>query len=413
MIIELKALIGAFQQKESTKNLLDNLDRLKARGSVTPQQYDLLKAEYERKMTAVVAQIASIKNGLRVQVQGAQERLSAAQVNLEELRLRLSTGELSNSQFKKREKNLKVIIEKNNKTVNDLQPLISAKSSSQITGRSGTGRPKELPVWAWVTIGAAIIVILLIGGGLAWCKLNNMWIFASDNVTGRPIITDNASVTQHPNTDNVTSPAKPSDNGTTQAQPSMASDNTTVASNGWNDIFAQVKTAIVQVKAGDRSGSGVLVENKTLILTSYKLMGNRNMAIISWGIGADMPAQLQSSDKDKNAAVLNVEDIPPDTRGVVIGDSTAIKEGDEVLAVSYLKQGTETATKMVGRVTKIIGTGLIYTDIAYSESQKGGALIDQQSKLLGIIIGPVDDGNGKLKLSALAINALKPHLDSR
>lgn len=112
MSVELKALVGAFQQKESTQNLLDNLDRLKARGSVTPQQYDLLKSEYERKMTGVVSQIASIKNGIKVQLQGAQERLSAAQVNHEELRLRLSTGELSSSQFKKRERNLRVIIEK-------------------------------------------------------------------------------------------------------------------------------------------------------------------------------------------------------------------------------------------------------------------------------------------------------------
>jgi S1-C subfamily serine protease len=413
MIIELKALIGAFQQKESTQNLLDNLDRLKARGSVTPQQYDLLKSEYERKMTGVVSQIASIKNGLRVQVQGAQERRSAAQVNLEELRLRLSTGELSNSQFKKREKNLKVIIEKNNKTVNDLQPLISAKSSSQITGRSGTGRPKELPVWAWVTIGAAIIIILLIGGGLAWCKLNNMWIFASDNVTGRPTITENATPNQPPATDNVTSPAKPSDNMTTSDQPQSSSDNTTREAIGWEDIFAQVKTAIVQVKAGDLAGSGVLVENKTLLLTSYKLMGKRNMAIISWGIGADMPAQLLGSDEENNAAILKLEDIPSDARGVLIGDSSTMKEGDEVLAVSYLKQGTETATKMVGRVTKILETGLIYTDMDYSESQMGGALIDKHGKLLGIIIGPVDDGNGKLKLSAVSINALKPRLDSR
>jgi TolA-binding protein len=406
-----KPLIEAFLQKEKTKNLLDNLDRLKARASVTPQQYDLLKSEYERKMTAVVSQIASIKNGLRVQVQGAQERLSAAQVNLEELRLRLSIGELSNSQFKKREKNLKVIIEKNTKTVNDLQPLILAKSSSQITGRSGTGRPKELPVWAWVTIGAAIIVIILIGGGLAWCKLNNMWIFASENITGQPTVTDNATLTQPPATDNVTSPAKPSDNVTTSSQPSTASDNTTVVSTGWNDIFAQVKTAIVQVKAGDLSGSGVLVENKTLILTSYKLMGNRNMAIISWGIGAEMPARLLSRDKDNNAAILNLEDIPSAARGISIGDSSAIKEGDEMLASSYLKQGTETATKMAGRVTKILETGLIYTDIAYSDSQMGGALIEQQGKLMGIIIGPVDDGSGKLKLSALSINNLKQHFE--
>lgn len=413
MSVELKALVGAFQQKESTQNLLDNLDRLKARGSVTPQQYDLLKSEYERKMTGVVSQIASIKNGLKVQLQSAQERLSAAQVNLEELRLRLSTGELSSSQVKKREKNLKVIIEKNNKNINALQPLILAKSSSQITGRSGSGMSKSLPIWAWVTIGAAIVVILLIGGGLAWCKLNNMWIFASDNVTGRPIITDNASLTQPPNTDNLTLPAKPSDNVTTPAQPPAPTDNTTVASTDWDNIFAQVKTAIVQVKAGELSGSGVLVENKTLILTSYTLLGKRNMAIISWGIDADMPAQLLSSDKDNNTAILNLEDIPSAARGISIGDSSAIKEGDEMLALSYLKQGTETATKMAGRVTKILETRLIYTDIAYSDSQMGGALIDQQGKLMGIIIGPVDDGSGKLKLSALSINALKPHIEDQ
>ncbi len=413
MSIELKALVGAFQQKESTQNLLDNLDRLKARGSVTPQQFDLLKSEYERKMTGVVSQIASIKNGLRVQLQGAQERLSAAQVNLEELRLRLSTGELSSSQFKKREKNLKEIIEKNNQNINALQPLILAKSSSQITARSGSGMSKSLPIWAWVTIGAAIVVILLIGGGLAWCKFNNMWIFASDNVTGRPTATDNASLTQPPATDNVTSPAKPSDNVTTTAQAPASSDNTTVAPTGWDNIFAQVKTAIVQVKAGDLVGSGVLIENKNLILTSYKLMGNRNMAIISWGIGADMPAQLQSRDKDNNAAILNLEDIPSAVRGISIGDSGATKEGDEVLAVSHFKQGTETATKMAGRVTKILETGLIHTDIVYSDSQIGGALIDQQGKLMGIIIGPVDDGSGKTKLYALAINNLKQHIDGK
>lgn len=286
-----------------------------------------------------------------------------------------------------------------------------AKSSSQITGRSGSGMSKSLPIWAWLTVGAAILVILLIGGGLAWCKLNNMWIFASDNVTGRPIITDNASLTQPQNTDNLTLPAKPSDNVTTPAQPPAPTDNTTVASTGWDNIFAQVKKAIVQVKAGELSGSGVLVENKTLILTSYTLLGKRNMAIISWGIDADMPAQLLSSDKDNNTAILNLEDIPSAARGISIGDSSAIKEGDEMLALSYLKQGTETATKMAGRVTKILETRLIYTDIAYSDSQMGGALIDQQGKLMGIIIGPVDDGSGKLKLSALSINNLKQHFE--
>ena len=135
-------------------------------------------------------------------------------------------------------------------------------------------------------------------------------------------------------------------------------------------------------------GSGVIVSDQGLILTSRHIIADADQILVRLHDGRTALAEVVGSDVDTDLAVLKIEmeDIEP----IHFGNPDQARVGDVVLAIGNpygfghsVSQGIISA---LGRYGLRLSTyeDFIQTDAAINEGNSGGALIDTQGRLLGI-----------------------------
>ncbi len=138
------------------------------------------------------------------------------------------------------------------------------------------------------------------------------------------------------------------------------------------------------------SGSGFIVSSDGYILTNYHVVEDSNSIKISLYDNRSFPAELIGYDESNDIAVLKID--ATDLTPVVLGDSSALRVGDHVVAIGNplgeltfsLTQG---AVSALGReVTFSNGTrmALIQTDAAINSGNSGGALFNSYGEVIGI-----------------------------
>jgi serine protease DegS len=135
-------------------------------------------------------------------------------------------------------------------------------------------------------------------------------------------------------------------------------------------------------------GSGVIVSDQGLILTSRHIIADADQILVRLQDGRTALAEVVGSDADTDLAVLKIEmeNIQP----ITFGNPDQARVGDVVLAIGNpygfghsVSQGIISA---LGRYGLRLSTyeDFIQTDAAINEGNSGGALIDTQGRLLGI-----------------------------
>jgi serine protease DegS len=135
-------------------------------------------------------------------------------------------------------------------------------------------------------------------------------------------------------------------------------------------------------------GSGVIVSDQGLILTSRHIIADAEQILVRLHDGRTALAAVVGSDADTDLAVLkiDIEDIQP----IHFGNPDLARVGDVVLAIGNpygfghsVSQGIISA---LGRYGLRLSTyeDFIQTDAAINEGNSGGALIDTRGRLLGI-----------------------------
>lgn len=166
------------------------------------------------------------------------------------------------------------------------------------------------------------------------------------------------------------------------------------------------------------SGSGIIIgknDNELLIVTNYHVVANsKELSVIfssvenslETGVNPDdqsknIPtAVVKGYDSDKDLAVIAValNDISPkllsEIKIATIGDSSALKAGDRVVAIgNALGYGQSVTTGIVSAVNRKInaeeGSGVsnstfIQTDAAINFGNSGGALLNMRGEVIGI-----------------------------
>ncbi len=136
-------------------------------------------------------------------------------------------------------------------------------------------------------------------------------------------------------------------------------------------------------------GSGVIVRSDGYILTNNHVVENAQQIRVDLPDHRTFAAKLVGSDAPSDLAVLHIDatNLPV----VRIGDSSAVRVGDVVLAVGDPLGVGETVTMGIvsakGRVTGL-GDGsfedFIQTDAPINQGNSGGALVDTRGELIGI-----------------------------
>ena len=167
-------------------------------------------------------------------------------------------------------------------------------------------------------------------------------------------------------------------------------------------------------------GSGVVVSDAGHVITNFHVIDGAERIRIVLATGEERPATALSDDAPfTDLAVLLVA--PQGLRVVPFGDSTALQTGDTVLAIARgrLRDAEQTVSAGVVSALRrnwarngVILEDLVQTDAAVNPGDSGGALINLDGELVGLLTTVVrTDASGRTVQGvafAQSSNSLRP-----
>lgn len=150
---------------------------------------------------------------------------------------------------------------------------------------------------------------------------------------------------------------------------------------------AQAIPSVVTIDAEDGHGSGCIISSDGWIVTNHHVISDTSLSYeVYFEDGSQKKAQIERWEPQFDLALLKV-----DTAGLVpfaIDFSVGIPVGEEVYAI-----GTPFDVELGATLTKGIVSGrrkdgnrmLIQTDVSISPGNSGGALVDENGVLIGIV----------------------------
>jgi len=152
----------------------------------------------------------------------------------------------------------------------------------------------------------------------------------------------------------------------------------------------QVKRAVVQVVSTEGIGTGVIFDAQGLLLTNHHVVEDDAAPLIELHDGRKTTGLVLGVDEITDVAVIRISarEVLPAT----LGDSSQLKQGQEVVALGFPLAGEVTITGgMVSATERQLFTvgprkeiRYVQTDAAINPGNSGGPLITRQGEVVGI-----------------------------
>jgi serine protease Do len=167
--------------------------------------------------------------------------------------------------------------------------------------------------------------------------------------------------------------------------------------------------------ARERSGAGVLVDGRGLVLTSFHFLRDAGGLAVHLTDGRSYEAELVGRDGPTDLALLRLRNAPRGLPVARLGDSKRLHPGDWVLAVGNpFGLSSSVSHGVVSAVARQLGgpyDEFIQTDAALNPGSSGGPLFDMRGEVVGIATAvPVAAGVGFAIPSSL-VSELLPRLE--
>lgn len=182
----------------------------------------------------------------------------------------------------------------------------------------------------------------------------------------------------------------------TLSELSSSSNNSTSSSNDVTLIYERVKGSVVLIKStlftGTATGSGFVYDTEGRIVTNNHVIENANSITVTFIDGTIVPATVVGSDPYSDIAVIDV-DVPASLLiPLTLGDSSALKVGESVLAIGNPYGLADTLTtgiiSALGREMDSESgypiVDVIQTDAAINPGNSGGPLLNMKGEVIGI-----------------------------
>jgi putative serine protease PepD len=270
-------------------------------------------------------------------------------------------------------------------------PLFATPYGSPAPQQARPVRDRRGPGW---------IGTVAIGGGAA--------VLASVLTAGIVTTRDNTAAASQPSS---------SSGSSAPAENTAPLVNSTASNPNWTAVAAAVQPSVVAVQLnlgggqGDQ-GSGIIYDKSGHVLTNNHVVGGAGgsgQLSVILSDGRTYEASVVGTDPSTDLAVLKIKNPPSDLKPATIGNSSAIKVGDPVMAignplglsdtvttgiVSALNRPVTTTQQSQGDNSNPFGLGqaqaeavvtnAIQTDAAINPGNSGGALIDAHGRVIGV-----------------------------
>lgn len=186
------------------------------------------------------------------------------------------------------------------------------------------------------------------------------------------------------------------DTGTTNGEPLVAPEAALIA------VYDRVLPSVVGVLAqretdgapapGGSSGSGIIVDEKGLVLTNNHVVSEVTSAIVRLYDGNEYEATVTGRDVSNDLALLAIKDVPEGLKPAELGDSDTLHVGQVAIAIGspFGLQGSMTAGIVSSLDRTRIGTtsrpmrDMIQTDADINPGNSGGPLLNSGGEVIGI-----------------------------
>ena len=178
-------------------------------------------------------------------------------------------------------------------------------------------------------------------------------------------------------------------------------------------VYAAVQGAIVRIRtaadaldhdeyAQRSSGSGVVVVNRGVILTSLHVVQGAGRIRVLFADGLESDAKIVSRHPENDVAVLQAETVPDDLAAATMRPKADLKPGDNVVAVGFpFGIGPSVTAGVVSGLKRHFKTSngdflgnLIQFDAAVNPGSSGGPLLNAAGEVVGIVTAMLDPGGG-------------------
>ncbi len=235
------------------------------------------------------------------------------------------------------------------------------------------------------TLGVALLAAVLASGGT----------YAATHVGANPTTTTATSSASTTTPNQGTSPTVVQGNATAP---------------DWSAVAKAASPSVVSIdvstQQGSGAGSGVILDTNGHVLTNNHVVGDATgtgAIQVTLADGRTYDATIVGTDPSTDLAVIKLTSGPQDLTPITLGDSTALKVGDPVMAVGNpLGLSGTVTTGIVSALNRPVTTGeasqspsgqsaadavvtnAIQTSAAINPGNSGGALVDAEGKLVGI-----------------------------
>jgi len=166
-------------------------------------------------------------------------------------------------------------------------------------------------------------------------------------------------------------------------------------------------------------GSGVVVSSDGYILTNNHVVSDAKSIKVTLYDRREFEAEVVGTDPKSDVAVIRLKNPPADLKALPVGDSSAIRLGDVVLAIGNPFGVGQTVTMGIVSAKGRADVGItdyedfIQTDAAINPGNSGGALVNMEGKLIGINTAILSRSGGYQGIGfAIPTNMATPIMES-
>ena len=165
--------------------------------------------------------------------------------------------------------------------------------------------------------------------------------------------------------------------------------------------YQAVRSSIVRVRATTEednahraTGSGVVIIDRGVILTSLHVVAGATLVRVQFEDGMEAEASVLSTQPEMDLAILQAKQIPDDLRAATLRSAKSLTEGEHVTAVGFpfgigpsVSHGVISGLKREYRAPdgERVLSNLIQFDAAANPGSSGGPLVNAAGEVIGIV----------------------------
>jgi S1-C subfamily serine protease len=170
----------------------------------------------------------------------------------------------------------------------------------------------------------------------------------------------------------------------------------------------EMAPSLVRIEGADDTGSGVVLGENGLTLTSAQLVDGLGQVTVTLHDGHQVTGEVKGSDALTDIAVV---DLPGDPAAAPTSDPSDVGTGEGVLAMGASTGGGRPATTLgplsaghhrLERTGRPAVDGLVHVAVPAQPAARGGPLVDQRGTVVGITVWTDDEASYATPIDAAA-----------